>query len=60
MEGKCQSYNKLAQSLKLIPVSAEHSSGIDYEMKTSFGGYMSSEFSSTIKVGTSIKVVAVY
>lgn len=49
MEGKCQSYNKLAQSLKLIPVSAEHSSGIDYEMKTSFGGYMSSEFSSTIK-----------
>ena len=50
MEGKCQAYNKLAQSLKLIPLSAENSSGFDYEMKTSFGGYMSSEFSSTIKV----------
>lgn len=48
-EGKCQAYNKLAQSLKLIPISAENSSGIDYEMKPSFGGYMGTEFAGTIK-----------
>ena len=53
-DGKCQAYNKLAQSLKLIPISAENSSGIDYEMKPSFGGYMGTEFAGTIKVGNII------
>ncbi|XP_052243682.1 kinetochore protein NDC80 homolog isoform X2 [Dreissena polymorpha] len=32
-ESKCQQYNKIAQALKLIPITAEHSCGIDYEMK---------------------------
>ena len=49
-DAKFQRYNKHARALKLIPISAENSGGIDYELKSSVGNVMGTEFASTIKV----------
>lgn len=47
---KCQAYNKMAHSLKLIPISAENSSGIDYELKkTAYNEGAISDFQNIIK-----------
>ncbi|XP_033740371.1 kinetochore protein NDC80 homolog [Pecten maximus] len=49
LEEHCNEYNKLAQKLKLIPLSAENAYGVDYELKPSYLGYMDSRFTDTIK-----------
>ena len=49
-DAKFQRYNKHARALKLIPISAENSGGIDYELKSAVGNCMGTEFASTIKV----------
>ncbi|XP_053396004.1 kinetochore protein NDC80 homolog [Mercenaria mercenaria] len=55
IQTKCQAYNKLAHSLKLIPISAENSSGIDYELKkTAYNDGSVSNFQDIIKVKTLI------
>ncbi|XP_060576767.1 kinetochore protein NDC80 homolog [Ruditapes philippinarum] len=50
IQSKCQAYNKLAHSLKLIPITAENSSGIDYELKkTAYTDGTLSNFQDIIK-----------
>ena len=46
----------MARTLKLIPATAEHAHGVDYELKLSFHSMQSDhagmmDFNSTIKVG---------
>ena len=51
VDAKCNTYNNLAYNLKLIPLSAENSSGIDFELKKiTFSGAEMSDFASIIKV----------
>lgn len=50
VHNKCRAYNMLAHSLKLIPITAENSSGIDYELKkTAYNDGAGLEFQDKIK-----------
>jgi len=53
-ESKKLGYNKLAQALKLIPVTAENSSGMDYEIRRDPNNDNSSNFFSDVKVSISV------
>ena len=50
IESKLMKYSKLAHSLKLIPITAENSSGFDYEMKKPAIDGTVSDFPNKIKV----------
>jgi hypothetical protein len=51
IQAKCQAYNMLAHSLKLIPINAENSSGIDFELKkTAYNEGIVMDFQDRIKV----------
>ena len=50
IEAKCQEYNKVAESLQLIPLTAENAFGIDYELRPMLSAVESDKFAANIKV----------
>ena len=49
---KCREYNKIAEMLRLIPITAENAFGIDYELRTTLSGLENDKVAANIKVSS--------
>ena len=52
LEAACTEYHKMARMLQLIPVTAEHACGVDYELKATTNKTESDKFVNIIRVCT--------